>query len=377
MAAGQELLPGSRDEPGHYYNPQSYSCTGATLDANGSFNTSQIPCGSSAALQLNIGPETLAPTNYYVTVWASATIGGQSVEHVQSYWLALATSQASGIAATPYTQSVALGATSPPFTIGLVTANSFDGSVNLSATVAGPSCGGSAPCPSVALGSSTLYVNPSGGLLSTTMTASTSANTPTGVYTIVVTGQSTGEQNASTSVKLTVGAAPAPGFTLTATPPSVLASPGGAVQYSVMAAPINGFSGQVTFSYSCLLGGTAVGFVPGSLSVSGTATATATVVVPAGAAAGASSCTVTGTSAGSQSQGVSLSFIVAGSAPVITGSLPTGVVGLAYTASLTASGAPRATPGRCPKELPCRPGCFSPPAHSLVPPPPLVRRHLP
>jgi DNA primase len=99
--------------------------------------------------------------------------------------------------------------------------------------------------PSGATG--TFAPNPTTG--SSTLSVTTNAATPIGVYTLTITGVA-GSLTRTSTTTLTVSL---PDFALSATPSSRTVTPGSPTSYSVTIAPLSGFSGQVTLSVSGLL----------------------------------------------------------------------------------------------------------------------------
>jgi len=148
-------------------------------------------CGSSTTITIQVFSSAL-PGYYQVTVTASGTAGGQSVQRSATLAVSVVTSQASGLVATPYAQTVTQGG-SAWFSMALILTNGFSGTVSLSCSSPSPLC------PSVTFNPSSLS-----GSATSTMTVTTAADTPPGAYTINVSGTSPGQNTVSTSVVLTV-----------------------------------------------------------------------------------------------------------------------------------------------------------------------------
>jgi hypothetical protein len=81
-------------------------------------------------------------------------------------------------------------------------------------------------------------------------------------------------------------------FTLSASPSSQSVSPGGAASYNLAITPVNGFTGQVTFSVSGLPGGATAAFSPNPATGSSMLSVTTTTATPSGS----STLTITGAS---------------------------------------------------------------------------------
>ena len=123
--------------------------------------------------------------------------------------VSVVTSQASGLVATPYAQTVTQGGAAS-FSVAPILTNGFTGTISLSCSPP------SSLCPS-----SVTFNPPSfSTVVGSTMTVTTTANTPPGVYTISVSGTSPGQSPVSTSVVLTVSITPGGPVTITNSPSS-------------------------------------------------------------------------------------------------------------------------------------------------------------
>lgn len=166
-----------------------------SLDAApAAFSLYSFPCGGSTTIiiQAYAGAQ---PGYYQVTVTATSTVGGQSAQHLATVPVSVVTSQASGLVATPYAQTVAPGGAAS-FSVAPILTNGFTGTISLSCSSP------SSLCPSVTFSPSSLSSS-----TPSTMTVTTAANTPPGAYTINVSGTSPGQNPVSTSVVLTVSGA--------------------------------------------------------------------------------------------------------------------------------------------------------------------------
>src|SRR6267378_4072366 len=199
--------------------------------------------------------------------------------------------------ASPSSQTVVAGS-STPYTVNVGALNGFSGMVNLTASGL-PSGANASFNPASVTGSG-----------SSTMTVTTSTSTPAGTYTITITGTS-GSVTHSTTVSLTVNAAPQPNYSLSASPSSVTIVQGGTAGTSTIAiTPSNGFSGSVTLSATGVPNGVTATFGTNPATSSSILTLTANGTATTGAA----TVTVTGTS-GSLTHTTTVSLTVNAAAP--------------------------------------------------------------
>jgi hypothetical protein len=178
------------------------------------------------------------------------------------------------VAASPSTLNLTQG-TSGTSTITITPVNGFNSAVALRATVLGQPAG------------VTAALNPTSiqGSETSTLTVSTTDDTPGGNFPIVVTGTSDGlTQTAYVTLAL-------PGYGLTV-PSNVFLNQGASNTSTITITPINGFDGSVTLSASGLPRGVTASFKPA------TTNSTTQLVFKAGlkAATGFASITITGTS---------------------------------------------------------------------------------
>src|SRR6185312_13837352 len=168
------------------------------------------------------------------------------------------------------------------YSVNVAAQNGFSGNVALSAT--GLPAGATASfAPSTVVGSGT-----------SALTVTLAASTPPGNYTLNIVAGS-GTLSHSATVALTVIAATAADFSISATPPSAVISPGQNASYSISIAALNGFTANVAFSVAGLPQDATAAFSPAQIAASGSAMMT--VNAGANTPPGDYALTITGTSA--------------------------------------------------------------------------------
>jgi hypothetical protein len=285
--ASQTVSPGS---------PTTYSVTvtpTGTFTGSVSLTSSGLPAGAAGTFSPN--PTTGAST-FSVTTSASTPTGSYpvtitgvngSLTHSTTVTLVVSTPDFS-LSATPTSRTVTSGA-STTYTVSVTPVAGFTGSVTLS----------SSGLPSGAAGS--FSPNPTTG--TSTMTVTTSASTPAGSYPVTITGTS-GTLTHTTSVQLVVQA-PAPDFTLTASPTSRTVTRGASTTYAITVNKVNGFSGSVSLSVAGRPSRTTGTFSPNPT----TSTSTLTITTRTNTTRGTYALTITGTS-GSLSRTVNVTLII-------------------------------------------------------------------
>jgi uncharacterized membrane protein len=124
------------------------------------------------------------------------------------------------------------------------------------------------------------------------MTVTTSTSTPAGSYPVTITGTS-GALSHTTSVQLVVQA-PAPDFTLSASPTSRTVTRGASTTYAITVNKVNGFSGSVSLSVAGRPNRSTGTFSPNPT----TSTSTLTIGTQSRTTRGTYTLTITGTSGG-------------------------------------------------------------------------------
>ncbi len=220
------------------------SVGGLPSGASGSFSPN--PAATSSTLSVTTSPTTPAGA-YTLTITG---VSG-SLTHTATVTFVVNAPVDFTLAASPSSQTVTSGgATSYGVTINPV--SGFSGQVTLSLSGL-PSGANGSFAPNPATGSATLSVT-------------TSTITPTGGYTLTITGVS-GSLTHTTTVTLVVVT---PDFTLSASPSSHTVTQGGATNYSVTINATGGFVGQVTLSVSGLPSSANGSFSPNPATTSAT-----------------------------------------------------------------------------------------------------------
>jgi len=195
------------------------------------------------------------------------------------------------LSATPSSRSVVQGGNTT-YTVNVAAVGGFSGNVGLA--VSGLPQGAVAsfnPTSVTGTGSSTLSVG-------------TLSSTPTGNYTLTITGTS-GALVHSATVTLAVNAAG--DFSIAASPASLTVSRKSSTKFTITVSAINGFSGTVNLSLSGLPKATTYTFTPSSVVGSGNSNLTISPKQPA--VPGTYPLSITGTSGSvSRSTGVSLTI---------------------------------------------------------------------
>ena len=225
--------------------------------------------------------------------WDFATgIGTVNVANLVNGWPASGANPDFSLAVSPSSVTITQGGAGNA-TVTVSPLNGFSGSVTFS-TSALPSGVTAVFSPNpTSTGSSVV-----------TFTATGSATT--GSLNVTVTGKS-GALSHTTTVSLTVNAAPPPpNYTLSASPASVAVTQGSNAHTTITITPSNGFNGGVTFSTSALPSGVTAAFSPNPA----TSTATLTFTATGTATTGSVNVTVTGTAAGNLSHATMVSLTV-------------------------------------------------------------------
>ncbi|WP_456826541.1 S8 family serine peptidase [Cellulomonas sp. P5_E12] len=248
----------------------------APAQGSGTFSPARVTGGSgTATLTVSTDP-TLAPGTYPLTI--TGTSG--AVAHAVPLTLVVAAPPAFTLAASPASVTVAAGG-SATVAVAVAPVSGFSGDVTLALSgLAAPQAWSFSPA---------VVAGASG---SSTLTVTTTPSLAPGSYPLTITGTS-GSTVRSTSTTLVV--APAPGFTVGASPAARTVNAGSGATFTVAVGALNGFTGSVALALTGLpatVGGAA--FSPQV--VAGAGSSVLTVTTPPTAPVGTYPLTVTGTS---------------------------------------------------------------------------------
>jgi len=241
------------------------SVAGLPTGATASFSPN--PTTSSSTMTVNAGSVTPVGS-YTLTVTA---VGG-SLTHTATLTLVVSTPDFT-VGASPSTQTILQGS-STSYSVAINPLVAFNGSVTLS--VSG--------LPAGAIG----IFSPDPAPLASTLSVSSSTNTPAGSYTLTITGVS-GTLTHIATVTLVVAT---PDFSLSTSPASNTVTQGHSVSYGVTISPFLGFAGQVSLSVSDLPVGASGIFSPNPA----TATSNLNVSAVSSTPPGTYTVTITGVS---------------------------------------------------------------------------------
>lgn len=212
------------------------------------------------------------------------------------------------LSASPTSLSVTQGS-SGTSTISTSVSNGFNSSVALSIS--------GLPGGVTASFSPATIAAPGSGSSTLTFTASSTATTGTFNTTVTATG---GGITHTTVIPVTVNAATAPNFTLSASPTSVSVAAGGTGTSTISTTVSGGFNSAVSLSASGLPSGVTAAFNPTSIAAPGSGSSTLTFTAASTAAAGTSTITINASGGGiSHSTTISLTITTGGTTTQIIG----------------------------------------------------------
>jgi subtilase family serine protease len=281
----------------------SGNTTIAVTPANGfsgsvTLSASGLPSGVTASFATNPTTSTslltLASSAAAATGTVTITVTGASGSLTHSTSVSLTVNAAApppdfSLSAFPTGVTITQG-TAGGSTVTITPANGFAGSVTLSAS----------GLPSGV----TASFNPNPTATTSALTLSASATAATGNFTVTISGAS-GNLTRTTTVSLTVNAAPQPDFSLSSSPSTLNVARGSKATSTVSITRLNGFSGNATLSASGLPKGASASFNPNPA----TTTSTLTVKVNRSVALGTFTVTINGIS-GSRSHSTTITLSI-------------------------------------------------------------------
>ncbi len=252
---------------GGFSGPVTLSVTGLPTGATGTFTPNPATTSSNLAV-------TTAATTPTGTYTLTVTGVNGSLTHTATVTLVVNVLPDFTVSGSPASQTVVQGA-STSYGVTIAPTGGFGGSVTLSVT----------GLPTGATGTFT----PNPATASSNLAVTTAANTPTGTYTLTVTGVN-GSLTHTTTVTLVVNVPP--DFTVSGSPASQTVVQGNSTNYGVTIAPTGGFGGSVTLSVTGLPTGATGTFTPNPA----TTTSNLAVTTAASTPTGNYTLTVTGVS---------------------------------------------------------------------------------
>jgi hypothetical protein len=290
-------------------NPTSVSLQTGTTGTS-TISTTQVGSAGTVSLTASVsaaGPSvSLNPTS--VAAGGSSTLNITAGSTTGTYTITVTGTEGTFVHSTTVTLTV----TAPPPADFTISANPSSvslqtgttGTSTISTTQVG-SAGNVSLTASVSAAGPTATLNPTSVAAGGSSTLNITAGSTTGTFTITVTGTE-GSFVHSTTVTLTVTAAPPPDFSLSASPASSSVVQGSGTSYTVTITRVNGFTGSVAFTVSGLPAGAGGTFNPtpttGNTSTLSVTTATTTP-------AGSYPLTITGAS-GTLSHTTSVTLVV-------------------------------------------------------------------
>jgi hypothetical protein len=259
-----------------FISPVTLTCSGLPLGTSCAFAPPIVTPGTTtpvtSVLTITTSAATPAATS---SVTVTGTFG--SLSHNTTVSLTVTPVPDFTIAATALAPATVVAGNPATSTVTIAPTNGFTGTVNLTCGSITPTGTGNPTCAFVP-------ASIPGGSGTATLTVNTTAATSPVAYTVTVAGTS-GPQNHSTPVTLTVTAPPAGDFTIAATalaPASV--SAGASSTSTITIAPVNSFTSAVALTCSvspAVTRGPTCSFNPASvLNSSGTSTLTVSTTAP-------------------------------------------------------------------------------------------------
>jgi uncharacterized membrane protein len=274
MAVGSAATTGiSVAGTGGFSGNVAMAVSGLPAGVTATLTPASIAAGGTSTLQLTAALTAAVSSGNLTLTGSSGSLKGTTT-------IGWGVTAAPGLSLTDASSSVTVAAgTSAATSIHVAGTGGFTGSVTLAVSGLPPGVAATFTPASVA----------AGGVSTLTVTAAASAAVSS-LY-LTLTGSS---GNLTGTTRLGLSVTPAPGFTLTAAPPSVTITAGSSTTTSIHVTGSGGFAGNVTMALSGLPTGVTAAFTPASIAPGGTSTLKLTAALTATASSG--SLTLTGSS---------------------------------------------------------------------------------
>lgn len=282
VVGGSATVPITITRSNGFTDAVTLAATGLPTGVTATFTPATIAAGSTTSTLSLVVAGTAASGASTVTISASGT-GVTTQTASLALTLTAATTPAVSLTSTPAAVSIVAGANGTT-AIGVSRIGGFAGDVTLALEGAPAGVTGAFSAnPVLAAGTSS------------TLTITTTGAAVPGIYNLTVRGTGTGVSAATTTVAVTVAAAPA--ITVSATPAAVAVTAGSAVTTAVTITRVGGYAADVALAATGLPAGVTAGFTPTTLT-GGTLTSTLTLTSTTSAAVGATTVTVTASGTG-------------------------------------------------------------------------------
>ncbi|WP_411281447.1 beta strand repeat-containing protein [Gemmatimonas sp.] len=301
VIGGSATVPITITRSNGFTDVVTLAAAGLPTGVTATFTPATIAAGSTTStLTLTVASNATSGTS---TVTISATGSGVTTQTASlALTLTAAATPAISVTSTPAAVSIVAGATGTT-AIGVSRTGGFAGDVTLALEGAPAGVSGAFSAnPVLAAGTSS------------TLTISTTAAAVSGIYNLTVRGTGTGVTAATTTVAVTVAAAPA--ITVAAAPAAVTVAAGSAVTTAVTITREGGYTADIALAATGLPVGVTASFAPATLT-GGTLTSTLTLTSTTSAAVGAAAVIVTASGPGVTAQTASVNLTVT-AAPTYT-----------------------------------------------------------
>ncbi|WP_309672170.1 hypothetical protein [Gemmatimonas sp.] len=320
VIGGSATVPITITRSNGFTDAVTLAATGLPTGVTATFTPATIAAGSTTStLSLSVAGTAAAGAST-ITISASGT-GVTTQTASLALTLTAAATPAVSLTSTPAAVSIVAGANGTT-AIGVSRTGGFAGDVTLALEGA----------PAGVTGAFSANPVLAAGTASTLTITTTGAAVP-GIYNLTVRGTGTGVTAATTTVAVTVAAAPA--ITVSATPAAVTVAAGSAVTTAVTITRVGAYAADVALAATGLPAGVTAGFAPAMLT-GATLTSTLTLTSTTGAAVGVATVTVTASGTGVTARTATVNLTVT-AAPTytMTATAVTAQQGTAGTSTVT------------------------------------------